>query len=269
MTDAREAPLDPWRRDVPGVAAHRGGREIAPENTLVAVAKGLAAGATHLEVDVRGTADGVPVLVHDETAERTCLDGRALARMPLDEVKQLDPCALWSEHADVATGDREPPGSYPRAWYEVPTLAEFLEAFPGVPTILDLKDTAPPEGVAEAVESSWRAPENLLLAGYDDDVLDATAERLPEAPRGGGRDGTEDFYAGADVDADAILVPPEHEGWELIHEEAIEHAHEQGKAFWVWTINSVEHTRELMDLGVDGVITDVPGKMARERETRL
>lgn len=262
-------PLDAWRLEVPGVAAHRGGVEVGPENTLICAAKGLGAGATHLEVDVRGTADGEAVLMHDRTAERTCLVEDAIASLTLEEVKQLDPCALWSEHADVATGEREPPGSYPRSWYQVPTLAEFLEAFPGVPVILDLKDTAPPAAVEAAVEEAWRRPEHLMLGGYDDDVLEATAERLPEVPHGAGRDGTEAFYGGEDVDADAILVPPEHEGWDLIHEDMIQRAHDQGKAFWVWTINNRDHARELMDLGVDGVITDAPGKLARERARRL
>ncbi len=262
-------PLDAWRCHVPAVAAHRGGRNIAPENTLLAVAKGLAAGATHVEVDVRGTEDDVPVLIHDRTAERTCLDHRAIATMTLDEVQQLDPCTLWSEHADVATGERSTQGDYPRSWYQVPTLATYLEAFPGVPTILDLKDTAPPGPVAEVVQDAWRRPEDVLLAGYDDDVLDETARRLPEAPRGPGRSGTEAFYEGDKVDADAILVPPQHEGVELIHEEMIERAHERGMGFWVWTINNRDFARQLMDLDVDGVITDAPRKIERERRQRI
>lgn len=261
--------IDAWRQDVPAVAAHRGGRSIGPENTLIAVAKGLAAGATHVEVDVRGTEDGVPVLMHDRTAERTCLDHRAVATMTIDEVKELDPCTLWSEHADVATGERPPEGDYPRSWYEVPTLAEYLEAFPGVPTILDLKDTAPPKRVAEVVKEGWRRPADILLAGYDDDVLDATAKRLEKAPRGGGRERTEAFYDGEEVDADVILVPPQHEGVELMHEEVIKRAHERGMGFWVWTINNRDFARQLMDMDVDGVITDAPRKIAREREQRI
>lgn len=262
-------PLDAWRLDVPGIAAHRGGRELGPENTLVTVAKGLGAGATHLEVDVRGTADDVPVLMHDRTAERTCLDEGAIASMTLDEVKQLDPCRLWGDHADVATGERDPPDAYPRSWYEVPTLSELLEAFRGVPVILDLKDTAPPEAVAEAVDDAWCNPRDVMLAGYHDDILDATASRLPGAPRGAGRDGTEAFFSGGNPEADAILVPREHEGVALDDEEAIERAHDQGKAFWVWTINHREVAAELVERGVDGLITDAPGKLARERQRRL
>lgn len=259
-------PIDAWRLPVPGIAAHRGGRAVGPENTLVGIEAGLSAGATHLEVDVRSTADGVPVCIHDETALRTCLEDVEIAELTLEEIKQLDPCALWSDHAGIATGEREPPAGARRLWYEVPTLSEVLEHVPGVPLVLDLKDTAPPEAVADAVDNAWRRPEDVVLAGYDDDVLEATCEGLPEAPRGAGYDGTEAFFRGEQVPADVIFVPPEHEGIDLVHEEAVELAHEQGKAFWVWTINLLEDARELIELGVDGIITDEPGKLARERE---
>ncbi len=262
-------PLDAWRSPVPGIAAHRGGRGVGPENTLVGITAGLSAGATHIEVDVRGTADGVPVLMHDETIERTCRTEGTLEEMTLDEVKTLDPCTLWSEHAGVATGERDPPAGTPRTWYEVPTLSELLDAFPGVPLILDLKDTAPPEAVGQALENGWRRPEDVIINGFDDDVLDATAEHVPEVPRGPGYDGTEAFYAGEDVEADAIMVPLEHEGIDLVDAEVVERAHAQGKAFWVWTINDLQTTRELMALGVDGIVTDQPGKLSRERTRQL
>ncbi len=261
--------LDPWGSPITALAAHRGGLLEGPENTLLCTTKGLAAGATHVEIDVRGTEDGVPVIMHDRTAERTCLDERAIATMTLEEVKQLDPCTLWSEHADIATGDRAPEHGIPRSWYQVPTLTEFLDAYPGVPTIIDLKDTAPPQATAQALKESWRDPKNILLAGYDDDVLDETASHLPEAPRGAGRHGAEAFYEGEDVDADAIVVPPQHEGIDLIHEEVIDRAHKEGKGFWVWTINNGDFARQLMDMGVDGIITDVPRKLSRERRQRI
>lgn len=262
-------PLDAWRSPVTALAAHRGGLAEGPENTLLCTAKGLAAGATHVEIDVRGTEDGVPVLMHDRTAERTCLDERAIATMTLDEVKQLDPCVLWSDHADIATGDRPPQEGFPRSWYQVPTLTEFLDAFPGVPLIVDLKDTAPPEATAEALREAWRDPRNVLLSGYDDDVLDETARHLPEAARGAGRSGAERFYEGEDVEADVLIVPPQHEGLELIHEDIIERAHEEGMGFWVWTINNRDFARQLMDVSVDGIITDAPRKLSRERRRRI
>lgn len=262
-------PLDPWRSPIPGLAAHRGGVVEGPENTLLGTAKGLAAGATHVEIDVRGTEDGVPVLMHDRTAERTCLDERAIATMTLEEVKQLDPCTLWSDHADIATGELVPQDGFPRSWYQVPTLTEFLDAYPGVPLVVDLKDTAPPEATANALREAWRDPQNILLSGYDDDVLHATSRRLPEAPKGAGRQGARAFYEGENVDADVLIVPPQHEGLDLIHQEIIDKAHEHGMGFWVWTINNRDFARQLMDMNIDGIITDAPRKLSRERRQRI
>lgn len=264
-----QRPMDAWRSDVPGVAAHRGGRALAPENTIFGMRTGLSAGATHIEVDVRGTADGVAVCMHDENALRTCGEDAVIEDLTLDEVKQLDPCSLWSEHAGISTGDQDPPRGTPRRWFQVPALEEVLETFPGVPIILDLKDTAPPEGVAEAVDEAWRRPEDLAIGGYDDEILDATADRLPDVPRGPGYDRTEAFYSGEEIDVDVVFVPPEHEGLDLVYKEAVERAHDMGAGFWVWTINARGRAAELMDLGVDGVITDQPGKIASERKTRL
>ena len=159
---------DPWRQDIPGVAAHRGGRNLGPENTIYGILEGLGAGATHLEVDVRGTADGHAVCHHDANAERTC-----------------------REDAEIA--------------------------------------------------------------------------ELDDVPRTTGRESAEAFFLGEPVDADAVVIPPEHEGVQLVEPEAVEMAHDQGIAFWVWTINEAQQARELFELGVDGVITDQPDKLVRER----
>lgn len=261
--------LDAWRLRVPGIAAHRGGRSVGPENTIIGILAGLSAGATHIEVDVRGTADDVPVIMHDETAERTCLEDVEIEDATLEEVKRLDPCALWSQHAGIATGEHDPPNGHHRSWYEVPTLSEILATFPGVPLILDLKETAPAEPIAEVLKHGWRRPEDIIVGGFDDDVIDALVEHLPDLPRTPGREGTEAFYSGQEVDVDAIIVPTEHEGIELVDPGIIELAHEQGKAFWVWTVNEADVARELMDLGVDGIITDEPGKMSDERIRRM
>jgi glycerophosphoryl diester phosphodiesterase len=257
--------LDPWHQEVPGVAAHRGGRFVGPENTIYGILEGLGAGATHLEIDVRGTADGHAVCFHDESAKRTCREDLEIADLTLEEVEQLDPCAQWSELAGIATGEREPPQGMQRWHFQIPELHDVLETFTGVPTILDLKSTAPVDAVVDAIEHGWQRSPDLLLGGFDDEKLDRVAEEVDGVPRTTGYEGAEAFFAGETIDADALVIPPKHEGIELVDEETVELAHEQDAAFWVWTINDVERARELFDWGVDGVITDQPDKLARER----
>lgn len=257
--------LDPWRLEIPGVAAHRGGRMVGPENTISGILDGLAAGATHLEIDVRGTADGHAVCFHDEDANRTCREDVLIEELTLEEVKELDPCVQWSEHRGIATGETPPPRGMKPRHFQVPELDEILETFTGVPTILDIKDTAPIPAVVEAVEEGWQREEDLLLGGFDDERLDDVSDRLPEVPRTTGYEGAEGFFSGEAIEADAIVIPPQHEGIELVDEETVEMAHALDLAFWVWTINDLEQAQQLFTLGVDGIITDEPGKMARER----
>ena len=257
-----------WRLDVPGIAGHRGAKGQAPENTLYSMAEALATGATHLEVDVRATRDGVPVCLHDENLDRTTNASGYLEDLDLDEVQEVDPCALWSEFAGIATGDQEPPKGLPRSWFTIPTLDQVLSTFPGVPTILDLKDTAPPQAVAEVV-GTWNRTDDLLVAGYDDDVLDETAELLTDVPRGAGRQGSQAFFEGEPIQADVIVLPRTYQGIDLIDPEFIHQAHQDKRGFWVWTINELTDAKELLDMGVDGIITDVPGKLGRLREEHL
>lgn len=257
--------LDPWRQSTPGVAAHRGGKAIAPENTIAGILEGLAAGATHLEVDVRGTADGEAVCIHDANAERTCREDAQIAELTLQEVQRLDPCVQWSEHAGIATGDAEPPQGMGPEHFRIPRLSRVLRTFGGVPTILDLKDTAPVDAVVDAIDEGWQRTEDLLVGGYDDAKLERFRDELPGVPTAAGRNEAQRFFEGHNTAADAIVVPPEHEGIELVSPEAIERAHGTDAAFWVWTVNDLDTARELFEAGVDGVITDQPGKMARER----
>lgn len=262
------AQLPAWHLAVPGVAAHRGGSHEGPENTLYGMLVGLAAGATHLEIDVRSTADDTPIIFHDETAQRTCLTDGVIEEMTAEQVRGLDPCRLWSDLAGIATGERDPPHGFTQRWFQVPTLEDVLSTFSGVPVILDLKETAPTASVADVLDR-WNRTDDLILAGYEDEVILDVADRVPDVPRGSGYQGTMDFFEGRGNEADAIIVPLEHEGLTLVDEGYVEQAHEENKAFWVWTINAVDLAKDLFEMGVDGIITDEPTKMSRLRLERL
>ena len=117
---------DPGRRLVIG---HRGDRAHAPENTIESLTLAVEAGVDALEFDVRATGDGVAVLMHDATLERTVHDARGLLSLfSLAEVSSLDASrgnAGW-------TGGRT----------AVPTLEEVLDRFRGVPIVIDVKEAA-------------------------------------------------------------------------------------------------------------------------------
>lgn len=259
-----ETALDPWRLPVPGIAGHRGGLSAGPENTLIGITHGLAAGATHVEVDVRSTRDDVAVCMHDPTATRTCGDPARIDALDLVEVRELDPCMGWEAHQGIASGEREPPPGLTAGWYRVPTVQEVLSTFRGVPVILDLKENTPVESVVEAA-SAWRRETDLLLAGHDDAVIQAASDALPGVPVAAGEQATRAFYEGDDPEVDALVVPFEHEGIQLAGSDEVARAHAQGTGFWVWTINDPEQAWELFEKGVDGVVTDVPRELTQQR----
>jgi glycerophosphoryl diester phosphodiesterase len=104
--------------------AHRGASGQYPENTLLAFAHALEQGADAIELDVRVTADGVPVVLHDATLDRTTDRSGAVAGLTLDEVRR----------AVAGAGEWE--------GERIPTLAEVLETFPATPLIVELKERA-------------------------------------------------------------------------------------------------------------------------------
>jgi len=107
--------LDP---DAHPVIAHRGASGQYPENTLLAFAKAREQGADALELDVRVTADGVPIVLHDPTLERTTNGVGMAARLSWTEVRRVD----------AGRGER------------IPTLAEVLAGFPTTPLLVEIKE---------------------------------------------------------------------------------------------------------------------------------
>ncbi|HLI26661.1 MAG TPA: glycerophosphodiester phosphodiesterase [Chloroflexota bacterium] len=133
------------RPDAPLVVAHRGGAAEAPENTLAAVRHALAVGADAVEVDVRLTADGVPVCLHDATLDRTTNGRGLLAAHPAAAVARLDATARWRGTP------RYPPEPPPPLAAVLATVAGRAQLF------VELK--LPPDAAAAAplVHAVWQA----------------------------------------------------------------------------------------------------------------
>jgi glycerophosphoryl diester phosphodiesterase len=238
------------RRGRPLVFGHRGlRREGLVENTLPAFAAALAEGADALELDVRLCATGEPVVLHDATLERITAgaDTRAAADL--------------SEHALARVAL---PGDDPAA--RVPTLAEAL-AFARerrAPVNVELKRDVPSRpAVVRAVARllhRWDRAHPILISSFDPAMLAAIALLLPDVPR-------------------AVLV--HRTRWHLLHAamaapvgasavnlvrtltrpELVRAIKARGLAVNVWTVNDGGEARDLAALGVDGLISDVPGEV--------
>lgn len=118
----------------PLIIAHRGGAFIYPENTLYAFSKAAETGVDVLEMDVRKSADGIPVVIHDETVDRTTNSSGLVSSFTLSELSALD--AAWN------FSPPEKPDFYPcrDQGHGVVSLREVLESFPGKPMIIEIKE---------------------------------------------------------------------------------------------------------------------------------
>jgi len=232
--------------------SHRGASVRFPENTLASFRSALEVGAGGLELDVRVTCDGHPVVMHDATVDRTTDGFGAVAGMTLEAVRRLDV---------GGSGER------------VPTLREVFEEFPGVPVNLDIKDWDLP-GAEKVVLNVLRE------AGVADCVLVASADHrvLRRFRRASGGE----FYTGASrreialfyalsllrlerlfrPACAALQVPVYYGTLRLLTPRFVRAAHSLKVRVDVWTINDPIQMREVLDLGADAVMTDRPEALA-------
>lgn len=279
---------NPWLQRRPIGFAHRGGVFEFPENTLFAYREAAALGLEVLELDVYITADGEIVVLHDDTVDRTTNGSGRVADLTLAELRALD-AAYWFVPGQgavrdapdeayvfrgVATGDRPPPEGYRAEDFQIPTLEEALQALPRHWLNVELKPSPQMTGVYEQ-----RVAELLLQYGRNTDVMVAsfvdsssslfkaaapcistavpTAQvaaavlagqgPLPGLPLGV-------LHQAFQVPA-SLLLP-------VVTPDFISDAHANGLAVHVFTINDCEEMKALLDLGVDGIMTDRPATLA-------
>jgi len=251
----------------PVILGHRGAAGAAPENTLVSFARGLEDGADVIESDVHGTRDGVPVLLHDERVDRTTNGTGAVADLDFAAIRELD-----AGHRFASLEDGGFP--YRGRGVVVPTLREAFEAFPEARFNLEIKSPgrALLRTIVELVVELGREDRTLLVAGEDPIQAELRAQLAETGARpalgASVSDILEVVRAAVEqraprTDSMALQVPRDFAGQPLVTRALIDHCHAHGIQVHVWTINEPDEMRALLDLGVDGLVTDWPSRMAR------
>lgn len=254
--------------------AHQGGAWESPSSTLFAIRRALASGATAIELDVHATADGELVVCHDATVDRTTDGTGRIADLTLAQLKELDNAFWFIPGADVTPG--RPAGDYPfrgRAAtdpeFRIATLREVLEAFPGVVLNLDIKQTAPVvppyEAALARLLAEYERRDDVIVASFLDQATETFAELAPGVATSAGTLATAAFWRAVHqgdelpaVRAVAFQVPESRGDLVVVDEAFVEAAHRQGAAVHVWTVNDQPSVVRLLDLGVDGIISDLP-----------
>ncbi len=236
--------MRPW--PYPGIIAHRGGGKLAPENTLAGLRKARQLGFAGVEFDVMLAADAIPILMHDETLERTTSGSGAIAATPYRDMLKLDAGSWFSrEHAGEPVPSFDSAGRLCRElglWADVEIKpAKGYEAETG-------------RAAALAARELWRgAPVQPLLCSFQPASLAAAKEAAPELPRGALTSG----------------IPPEWEQWmqklgcvslhcdyRLLLPQQARAVRDAGYWLLCYTVDDPEIVRVLFDWGVDAVITD-------------
>ncbi|HYO63010.1 MAG TPA: glycerophosphodiester phosphodiesterase [Pyrinomonadaceae bacterium] len=249
----------------PLVIAHRGGAGLWPENTLHAFERAAKMGVEALELDVRLTADGALVVIHDAAVDRTT-DGRGLVgRMTLEELKRLD-----AAHNFSADGGRTFP--LRGQGVAVPTLAEVFEALPSMRFVIEPKQgtPSPTRALCRAIEEHSMA-ERVVVGSFSQEVLEEFRGECPRVATSAGPREVSRFLAlqktglSASFDAtmQALQVPERVGGARVLTREFVEAAHERNLEVHAWTVNDEAGMRALVEMRVDGIMTDYPDRLMR------
>jgi glycerophosphoryl diester phosphodiesterase len=256
--------------------AHQGGSFEGPSSTLAAISLALEAGASAIELDVHATKDRRVVVCHDATIDRTTNRQGSIAEMTLAELSQVDNAYWWID-GDVVTPGREPDeyllrGRAPEDHrYGVATLEEVAVTFPGVLLNLDIKGTSPQvEPYEELLADELRRldlGDRVIVASFHDDAIGAFRAFAPEVATSAATNETAAFYFSHREDpvvppVVAFQVPARYGEIDVVTGSFLEAAHTAGIAVHVWTVNEQEEMARLVDLGVDGIVSDRPRVLA-------
>ncbi len=229
--------------DGPLAIVHRGGAGEGRENTLTTFARAVELGFSYLETDLRATADGVVLAFHDATLDRVTDRTGRISELPYGEV------------AEARVGGVEP----------VPRLDDLLEAFPQARFNLDVKDASTVLPTVRLLRSRG-VLDRVCLASFSDRRLQELRSALgPDlcsslgprevvalaAARG-------KRWAGVHRSARCVQVPPRLGPLPVLTQRLVASAHLSGLAVHAWTIDEPAEMAHLLDLGVDGIISDRP-----------
>ena len=224
--------------------AHRGLAIDAPENTLLAFAKAVAAGAAYIETDVHASSDGIAVVAHDPDLKRIAGRDVRVDQLTFGELRRID---LGHDQMFCS-------------------LAEALDTFPETRFNIDIKSKAAVDPTVAAILSA-RATKRVLVSSFDEGRRVSALRGLPGVVSSSsarrfvfallaGKLGISPIVRRALRGLVAVQVPEKALGLRITSARMIRRLHDAGVEVHVWTVNDPARMAELLDLGVDGIVTD-------------
>ena len=249
----------------PQVFAHRGGCALGPENTIAAFDRGMAAGADGLELDVHLSADGVVVVHHDETLERTTDGAGPLARLTAAELARVDAGCKYRGGDGAGFGGQA---------IGIPTLGAVLARYPDTPIIVEMKVDSAAMGAAVAAEVRRAgAVDRVCAAGFGGRAVRAARAALPEmASSACSAEVRVALYRSwvrwpvRRAAYGGYQVPETAGSHRVVSPTFVKDAHSAGLKVQVWTVDDERDMQRLLTWGVDALISNRPDVAVRVRD---
>ena len=237
---------------------------------MLAFEQAAALGVDALEFDVHATRDGKIVVIHDSTLERTTNRTGRVSDQTWDEVKKADAGYNF---------DPEKNGQYPfrDKGVGIPLLETVLQSFPDKKMVIEIKQTLPAieEPIYRLIQK-YHMEDRVIIASENYEPLvrfrelsnqTATSLSAVEALTYFQmyRMRLSNFYRSY---GDAMQIPPEFRGSSVVTPSFVQAIHRKGMVLHVWTVNDPQKMKQLMDLGVDGIISDFPDRLLKLIEQR-
>jgi glycerophosphoryl diester phosphodiesterase len=236
--------------------AHRGSRVLWPENTLEAFQGAMGLGYRYIETDVQLTADGFVVVFHDDDLDRLTNANGPIRQWRWEDLRHLN--AAWSFGAAE---------DYPmrNAGCRIPRLEDVLAAFPDQYFNIDIKCAGAEWAVADVIRRSRRV-DSVLVGGFVDrrtarvrrimkgEVATSAGQRVVVAMWSASR-------VGRTIRRPEVAYQVPYDYTPRLDQKFVDAVHRAGAQVHAWTVNEVEDMNHLLDMGVDGIVTDRPDRL--------
>jgi glycerophosphoryl diester phosphodiesterase len=244
----------------PIVFAHAGGDELWPGDTLYAFEHAAGLGVDVLEMDAHITKDGVLVIIHDETVDRTTNGHGLVEDMTAEEIRQLDAGYWWT---------RDGGATYPYRGQgiTIPTLEEIFQALPGYPVNIEIKKTegSMAQPLCDLI-NRYGMQYKAMIASFHNDRMEEFRQVCPGVATSGDKAEVTEFvilnyaFLGSlyTPHEAAFQVPEKDSGILIVRPGFLRGAHGRNLHVDIWTPNTPEELHKYVDMGVDGIMTDRP-----------
>jgi glycerophosphoryl diester phosphodiesterase len=249
------------------VIAHQGGDGLRPSNTMAAFQNAVDMGVDVLEMDIHSTKDGVLVVIHDDTIDRTTDGSGRVQDYTFEELQAFDAGYDWPT-LEEESGRTDRP--FRGQGITIPSLEEIFTAFPDYLMNIEIKQKEPSIVPAFCdLMRQYNMTEKVLVGSFHSEPMAELKELCPEVAVSAQENDIRTFYVLNTIGLGAIYRPstnafqvPEYAGdMHVVTPGFVNGAHAHNLDVHVWTVNEMEQMQRMIDAGVDGIISDYPDRV--------